>query len=166
MMKIKLKNLQGFSLIELIIVIVLVGILSAVSATIMTSLFKEYSTGKDLTDLMTPSILQTQTLMRELKSAFKFHSIDTNHVSFTDQYLNAIDLQLINGNLIQTVNANPQILMKNLSSLSFNYFDQHLAITHDPDSVYYISLNWTVAQNGLSYSSYFATMIQSFLPSN
>lgn len=147
---------RGFSLIELIIVIVLMGIISAVVGRILFQAFKNYTVSQNISDVDWNAFLAMQVFtndVHDIRSANDISTISATSFSFVDIAGNTVTYQLTGS----TLTRNSQTLARGLSSLAFGYRDGNYAVTATPANVRYITFAGTYVQNNLSLP--FTTMV-------
>jgi len=155
---------RGFTIIELIIVIVLVGFLSTIAAQMISSNFSAYFEGKTITNLTNKTNIAADNLMRELKSAQSVSAIATTGLTFVNQSGNTIVVALSGTNLTRSVNgATAEPLCDEVTSLTLSYFDQNFAATITPASVSFVTVNMTTTENGLPYKLIAGTVLRALL---
>ena len=147
---------RGFSLIEMILVIVIVGIIATVGAQLMGTGFQLYFTGRDTLDVDAQARLALERMTRELRAvrpATGLTMVPATEVTFTDVDGTAVRYYISAGDLLR----NTQVLAGGVSGLNFVYTDNGGAVTAIPAQVRYISFQFTATQGGMS-STYRATV--------
>ena len=162
----------GFSLVEFIMVIVVLGIIAATGAQMMGMGFKAYFTGKDITEMDWQARVALERMTRELRGVFCTQVNLTqctpavtlspaNEITFVDGSGNSIRYCM--GTIgtcpgaVGELTRNTQPLASGVSNLTFSYLDKTGATTATAAQVYYIVVNFTATQNGLS-KAYQATV--------
>lgn len=149
----------GFSLFELIMVVVLLGILAAVAAPLMSSGFRAYFVGKDIAETDGQSRLALERLSRELRSVrapsdFTISSI--SDISFVD--VDGISARYCMGavggcpGIAGDLMRNSQPLATGVSGLTFSFLTKTAAATAVAAQVFYITVDFTATQNTISKS--------------
>jgi len=153
-MAIAKQKARGFSLIELILVIIILSIIAAVGSQMLSSGFNAYFTGRDIIDAEWQGRYAMQRISRELRDVRSATSGDltitpANQITFTDNSANTITYAL-SGN---TLTRNTLPLADGVTSLSFYYIqaDGSTTATSAAD-VMYISVDIAVHLNNSSYS--------------
>lgn len=152
-----LPSARGFSLIELVVVIVVMGIIAAVGANILGEAFQAYFLGKDTVVADAQARLAIERMTRELRdirsaTAADIPTLTAGSIRFIDVYGNDITYALLGTTLNRTtqpLNTNP--LADNISALAFTYLTkdgQTSAAT--AATVYYITVTFTVTKSTLS----------------
>jgi prepilin-type N-terminal cleavage/methylation domain-containing protein len=148
---------QGFSLIELIVVIVVFGIIAATGAQLMGNGFRAYFAGKDMTEMDSQARVALERMTRELRSVrvpADLTVAPTNEITFVDAGGNTIRYCMgtvgtcpgAAGELIRNI----QPLAGGVSGLVFSYLDRAGVATVTPALVFYITVNFTAAQGAIS----------------
>ena len=168
----RLRRGNGFSLIELIIVIVLVGILASFGGMLLTKVFDSYSLERSISDADWQAKLALERMARELRAVrtatatdldiasgtqIRFVDMDGNGVCF---YRDAATNRLMrssDGPTSSCGTTDPQPLADNITALAFTYWDNTAAPAATVAGVYYITVSLTVAEGG--YNGSFRTNV-------
>ncbi len=143
----------GFSLIELILVIIILAIIAGLGSQMLSSGFNAYFSGRDMIDAEWQGRYAMQRIRRELRTVRSATAADLvmggNQITFTDNNANVITYALAG----TTLNRNGQPLADGVSDLKFYYFQADgITTAAAPTEVVYISVNLDVSRNGSSYS--------------
>ena len=159
-----MKKTLGFSLIEIIMVMVIVGSISGIAALIITNGSIAYFQAKPIISLADKANLAMTKLLRELQSAESINAIGVDTISFTNQQGDSVVFD-VNGTTLEreanSSGANP--LCNNVSNITFRYYDQTLNATVAPANVRFISVSLTLSDNNATYPLMSATAIRSLL---
>ncbi len=118
----------GFSLIEMILVITILSIITAVGSRMLSGAFNAYFTGRDIIDAEWQGRYAMQRISRELRdvrtaTAADLNIASANQITFTDNSANVITYAR-NGN---TLERNGQPLADGVTVLTFNYIQSHIS---------------------------------------
>lgn len=157
-----MKTLRGFTYIEFIIVIVLIGILGSTASLMLKQNYKGYFTAKKIMVLATNATIATDNLMRELKNASSITSLSATSLTFINQQGQTITIDKSGTTLTRNVDgAGPQTLCSQVSSVAFAYFDSSFATTTDVNDVRFVTIQMTTTNSdGLSYSMISGTVLR------
>ncbi|MDP3704837.1 MAG: prepilin-type N-terminal cleavage/methylation domain-containing protein [Legionellaceae bacterium] len=148
-----MRTAKGFTLIELILVIVLVAILGATSSLILSQTFKAYFTGKKIADLAVRTNIASDNVIRELKSAESLTALGATTLTFINQQGQTVVIDLSGTTLRRNVDATgAQILCTQVTNLSFGFFDQTYAVTAVAANVRFITMEIKTTNDGYPYS--------------
>ena len=148
---------KGFSLFELIMVMVVLGIVAAVSAPFLSASFQSYFIGKDISEIDSQARAALERLSRELRSIRAPTDLTispTSEVTFTDVDGNAIRYCLgtvagcpgAAGELMR----NSQPLATGISALAFSYLTKTGTAAAAAANVFYVTVSFTATQNTVS----------------
>lgn len=158
-----MKTAKGFTVIEILIVIVLIGILGSVASRILTPTYKGYFTSKKIIDLVSKTNMAMDNILRELKSASNLSAASTSSITFTNQQGQTIIINLTGTNLTRSENGGTaQTICSQVSSAAFAYYDQSFASTATVANVRFLTLQITTS-NTVSYSLMGGTLIRKLL---
>lgn len=153
---------RGFSLIEMVIVIIVLGIMAAVAAPIALTGLNAYNAMHDSVATNDKLRYATERLARELREVkfeepiYSFSSMSTTAPVFTK----ADDVTVTIGNSppnvtlaysTPTVSPAP-VLTDQVSSLAFAYFDESGNSTTSTTAVRFVEVSLTLTQGAQSYS--------------
>ncbi len=144
---------RGFSLIELIVVIVVLGIVASMGATMVRDGMLGYLRGREATSADSQSRLALERITRELRtiaapnysniaatscgsSTFSFSDITATPISYTKS--------------TTTLSRNGQPLTDNVSSLMFYCLQSDVQATVTPSQVYYVTVSMIVNTDNTS----------------
>ncbi len=153
----RFRRRAGFSLIEMIMVIIVLGVIAAVAAPALSNAFRAYFTGKDIaeTDWQARAALERMSReLRTVRSPADLVITSGSDLSFTDIDGNVIRYCLgavgtcpgAAGNLMR----NSQSLASGVSGLTLSYLTRAGAATGVAAQVFYIVTGFTLTQNTAS----------------
>jgi len=164
---------RGFTLIELIAVIILTGILFSFGSVLLGNVFSGYALKRDTTDADWQAKVALERMTRELRAVrsataaeldiasaaqVRFVDTDGNGVCF---YRNAAANRIMrsaDGPATACGTTNPQVLADNITALAFTYWQNDGATAALVTDVYYITVALNVVEG--SYSSSFRTNVR------
>lgn len=160
---------RGFSLIELILVIVVFGIVSAVAAVIMDNGFRAYFAGRDITEADWQGRVAAERMSRELRAIRAPADLvitSASDISFVDTEGRAVRYcQATVGTCPGTAGElmrNAQPLAAGIAGLSFSFLTRTSAATAVPAQVFYVVVDFTVQQGTISRAYRFAVSPRNF----
>jgi len=160
-----MKSTRGFTLIELIIVVVLIGILSGVVSPLLYQLLKSYRVGKQINNMAVQTNIAANNVLRELKNASSVSTIGNTTITFLNYQGQTIVIDLNGTNFQRNVDSGgTQTLCNNISSLSFGFYDQSFATTAVAANVRYVIMSLTATDSNTSYSMIAGTTLRKLIP--
>jgi prepilin-type N-terminal cleavage/methylation domain-containing protein len=163
----------GFTLVEMVLVIMLAGIIFSLGSVMLGKVFSSYAMKRDTTDADWQAKVALERMTRELRAVrlataadldiasatqIRFVDTDGNGVCF---YRNGAANRLMrsaDGPATSCGATDPQVLADNVTALTFTYWDNAGATTAAVANVYYITMDMTVVEG--SYSGRFRTNVQ------
>ena len=152
-----MRNARGFSLIELIMVIVVFGIIAVVAAPLISNAVRAFVTGRDIAETDWQARVAVERMTRELRtirapadltitSASVITFIDVNGTAI--RYCQAT-IGTCPGALGELMR-NTEALASGISGLTFSYLTRAGAVTAVPAQVFYVTVAFTATQNAIS----------------
>ena len=141
---------KGFTLIELILVIVILGIIAGVSANVMSSSFKSSFDNQNITNADEQGRLSIERMIRDIHAIGSSGSIITatsTQFSFINTSGQTITYALSGTNLQR----NGINLADGISAISFGYYASNGTVTTTLANIRYINITLTVTQNNVNY---------------
>lgn len=146
-----MKKYSGFTLIELVIVIVILGIIAVASSQMLNTGLNAYITGKNIIDAGQQARLGIERMVRDIhavRSSSDISSATASQFAFTDTSGNSITYSLSGSSLMR----NSQVLADGISNLALTYFDLNGASTSTPANIRYITISLTITQGNTNFS--------------
>ena len=149
-------GVRGFSLVELIMVMVILGIVAAVAAPFLSASFQAYFIGKDINETDSQARAALERLSRELRSVrapagLNLIITSASDISFTDVDGNSIRycMGTVGGcpGAVGELTRHPQPLATGISALTFTFLTQTGAATAVAANVFYITVSFTATRN-------------------
>ena len=136
-----LKILKGFTLIELVVVLMITAFLSVTVGYTLTTGFNNYFSGKSLSGLNTTASIALFRLRRDLESAVAMTTLGGTQINFTLYNNNAVQYRLNGTQLLRQENGGGEYpLAERVDNLAFSYFDASGAETSSLASVRLIQI--------------------------
>ena len=148
---------NGFTLIELVVVISVVGIISTIVGSMLLGTIKAWTFKFNRNDILWDSRLAIDRMTREIRTIRNTTSVTTASSSqfrFIDAGNNDITYSMSSTNLNRTENGAANLLAENVSSLVFTYYDTNgntIAVpTVSPaaTNIRRVRINLTLTKNG------------------
>ena len=146
-----MKKNSGFTLIELIMVLVILGIIAAVTSKILATGLSGYLVSKNLTEADWQGQLGLERMVRDLRETRSPSDITTatsTQFVFTNISGSSVTYQLTGTNLMR----NTQILASGVNSLTFNYYDANGTITAVTSAISYIRITLNITLNSTNFT--------------
>jgi len=144
------KKQQGFTLLELVLVILLTSIIAGVASKIIAQGLTIYLTARYTTDADWQGRLALERMARDIRavSSGGISTAAASQLTFTDTNGNSVSYSLSSTSLMR----NSQILANGVSTLTFGYFDKNGATTATSSLIRYIKITLTIVQDNTNFS--------------
>lgn len=145
------RKFTGFTLLEMIVVIVIMGIIAVVGATFLQQGFSVYFTRQNITDANWQGRFALEQMSRKIRVVRSPAGITTAAASnfvFTDINGNSNNYQL-SGTTLQ-YNALP--LIDGVNTLTFTYLDRNGIATATLANIRYVVITMNITLNGVNYN--------------
>ena len=142
---------RGFTLVEFIIVIVLMGIISAIASVTLSQGFHSFFASQNVIDADWQARYALERMSREIRIVRSLSDITTAssaQFSFNDINGNAITYNLSGTSLMR----NTQILADGVQSVTFTYFDKTGASTAILANIRYITISLNITLNNTNFT--------------
>jgi len=143
------KHLFGFTLIELIIVILILGVLAGMSAQPLMTGLNLYASKKDTDLLDWQGNVAIETMVRKIRtieSSADISIASPTQFQYTDATNTTYSYTLSSGNILENAN----ILVGPATSLAFTYYDRNGATTNTLALIRYVRISMTLTQGSYS----------------
>lgn len=145
------QNKRGFTLLEMVIVMMLMAVAGGMVSLITHAGFKSFSTAKETTQLNQQAQLALARINREVRLAKQMTTLNAQQFAFVATDGTSINYQLKGSTLERQQNAQtPEPLAEHVSGLTFTYLDSSFNAT--VSAVYYIQIDLTLSDNGQTLS--------------
>ena len=146
----KLNNQKGFTLIEMVIVIVLISIIAGVAAMIILEGAKSYQKEVSYSDIHNQGRLAIERMAREIRmirsaTAADISTMTASNIVFND--VNGTNIQFsFAGN---TISRSGNTLANNVQSMAFSYYQQDgTTVAGSAAEVWYVQISLTMVNAG------------------
>lgn len=158
------RRIQGYTLIELLLVIVILSIIAAATMSPLIEAFEAYIGGEGISIANWQGIVAQSRISREIHIINSPNAIDTSSTAslfkFTDIYGTTITYSVSGTTLQRTEGASAaQNLADGVSSLTFTYYDSTGTTVTPPLSsataatIRYIQVSIVIVLNGVNYTA-------------
>jgi prepilin-type N-terminal cleavage/methylation domain-containing protein len=149
------KKTAGFTLIELIMVIVIMGVISVVIGHILFQSFQTFITAQSVSDDDWQGLLSMNKFTNDVHNIRSMNDISTitaSSFSFVDMSGTTVTYALSGSSLQRSGTT----LASGVTGMAFAYYDKNYTVTSTAANVRYITFSTTLTQNNLSLT--FSTM--------
>ncbi|MDD5668977.1 MAG: prepilin-type N-terminal cleavage/methylation domain-containing protein [Candidatus Omnitrophica bacterium] len=125
------KRARGVTIIELIMVIVIVGLITAVSGMYIketVDLWRFLSFRNELVNEGRMALMKMAREIRQIKNHSSISVANSSQITFTDINNHVISYQLSNGNLVRTYDGVSNTLADRVTALTFIYYNSANAV--------------------------------------
>mgnify|MGYP003394064802 CR=1 FL=1 len=148
---------KGFTLIEVIIVITIVGIVSVIIGSMLLGVVKAWTFKINRNDILWDGRIALDRITREIRTVKNNTSVTTASSSqfrFTDAGNKDITYSLSSTNLNRTENGTANLLAADVSALTFTYYDTNgntiatPTVSPSATNIRRVRINLTLTKNG------------------
>lgn len=151
----KVHKIAGFTLVELIVVIVLLGVIAAMGGHLLNRAFSganKFNASNDPNYWQ--GVIAYERMVRDLREMVSLISASANSITYFDQSGNTVTYALSGSRLMRAIfPASGNVLASNVSSLSFGYYSGDGNVTNQENRVACINIMTTQTQPSQSGSS-------------
>jgi len=157
--KASMKKNKGFTLVELVIVIIIIGITASTLGFMMLGAVKAWTFKFNRNDILWDGRLAMDRMTREIRTVKNPTSVTTASAAqfrFIDTGNEDITYSLSGANLNRTENGTANLLAENVSSLTFTYYNSSDTVIPSPivspsaTDIRRVRINLTLTKNGQS----------------
>lgn len=150
---------HGFSIVELVLVLIVFGILAAVAAPLLRTGFEAYATGRDIAETDWQARVAAERMTRELRAIRTPADLtitSASDVTFID--LDGATVRYCMGAVggcpgtAGELMRNNEPLANGITALAFSFLTRAGAPTGAPAQVYYVTVDYTATQNAVTKS--------------
>jgi len=135
-------KLHGFTLIELIIVIIISGIIVASSTSLLVQAAKGYVAGRENINANWQAGLALERMTRDLHEASSIISATSNQLVVKDIHGATIDYKF-DSNGLQLLRSD-QMLADKVKDINFTYYDVNGFTTNDVSAIRYVGISMNI----------------------
>jgi prepilin-type N-terminal cleavage/methylation domain-containing protein len=147
-----MKTHKGFSLVELIVVIVLVGIIAGVLSYLLSKGFTSYYFAQSTYNQVESANIAINRMAKELKRGILITQATSTQVTFTNYDGNSIRYALSGNLLRRRLNTGSNFtILNNVTAFSLSYTDNNFNTTASAASASIVTISLTVEENNISY---------------
>lgn len=139
----------GFTLIELVTVILIIGVLSVVVGKITFQGLQSFNVSQNTAEVDWQGYIALERMandIHQIRSAASMTTIDTSQFTFID-YDGTTVQYTMSGN---TVLRNSQTLASGIDSLTFAYLNENGVVTSTPSAVRYVGITLNLSQSNIT----------------
>ncbi|KTD82578.1 prepilin-type N-terminal cleavage/methylation domain-containing protein [Legionella waltersii] len=139
-----MRTIKGFTLIEMVIVMVITGIIVAITATMLNTSFINYFTSVHYSSLSTQGAIAMMRISKELQQATRFSVINPTSVTFTTVGGTSISYSWSTPILTRTGSA-ARTLSDDVTNFSLNYYQSNFSTTATASAVRAVTVSMTLS---------------------
>jgi len=146
-----MKQMQGFTLVELLITITILGVLSVLMLPVIQTGFNGYFTARNITEANWQAEMALERMTRDIRDIPSPSSIsvaNSNQLTFVGATNNSVSYTLSGTNLL----LNGNILAQGVNSVTFGYFTSAGAVAGTIASICYVTITLNITDNNVNYT--------------
>lgn len=147
----RMRKKQGFTLIEMVIVIVILSIIAGVAARVMSTALNSYFDNQNIVNANEQGRLALERMARDIHAINSTSSITTANAStltFVDVNGNTVTYSLSGTQLLR----NSVVLADGINRLTFAYYTGAGAVAGTTTAIRYITVALNITQNNVNYN--------------
>lgn len=147
----RMRKKQGFTLIEMVIVIVILSIIAGVAARVISTALNSYFDNQNIVNANEQGRLALERMTRDIHAINSPSSITTatsNTFSFIDVNGNSVTYSLSGSRLLR----NSVVLADGVNVLAFEYYTGAGASAGTTTAIRYINVRLNITQNNVNYT--------------
>lgn len=141
---ITMRTIKGFTLIELVIVMVITGIVVVIAASIFSSAFTNYFTAANATALSNQATIAMARMSKELQQANSFTAATATSMTFTTTTGSTIAYSW-SSPVITRTGSTAQTLSNQVTSFSLSYYQANFSTTATLNLVRAVTISMTLS---------------------
>lgn len=139
-----MRTIKGFTLIEMVIVMLILGIVMSAASLMLSAGFTNYFTGVNVTQLSNQATLAMSRITKELQQANSFSAINATNITFTTSGGSIITYSWSNPILTRT-GAAARTMSNQVTNFSLSYYQSNFTTTSSLTAVRAITINMTLS---------------------
>jgi prepilin-type N-terminal cleavage/methylation domain-containing protein len=153
----KQRQTNGFTLLELVVVIMIIGVIAGIGTKILSSGFTGFFDNKNLAEANWQALVSLERLQRDLRAIRSPADITTataTSLVFNNTSGNQITYTLSGSTLTRQTNSNSaQVLADGVGSLAFSYYDNNGQTTATLNLIRQITIALNITLDNTNYSA-------------
>lgn len=144
-------KLQGYSIVELVIVIVVLAIISALLSFFLLQGFSSYFEGEQVVQNQGAGALAMSMMsndVRQVRDPTAVTAASSSQFAFTKFNGSTVTYSLSNGQLIRNEGSSPSVLASNVQAFPFQYYDATGALTSTLANIRYVDIDLVISESG------------------
>jgi prepilin-type N-terminal cleavage/methylation domain-containing protein len=144
-----MRTIKGFTLIEMIIVMVITGLIVSTASLMLSAGFTNYFTGVKVTALTNQATIAMARMTKELQQANRFSTMNATNMTFTTTKGSTISYSWSSPILTRT-GASAQTLSDQVTNFSLTYYQSNFASTITLTAVRAVTIEMTLSNGSES----------------